>query len=141
MNVNAVNFSAPPPCEICGFVDQLTLNCQIGSPFAQDTNVVNYVNNFNPRPNNDPYTNTYNLGWRNHPNFFYKPNPNPPNLPQMNVRPSPGFQRLPFPQQAPPKSNLESMMESILREQQKQYEYIKQLASKVDVVSTHSKML
>jgi hypothetical protein len=24
------------------------------------------------RPGNDPYSNTYNLGWRNHPNFSWK---------------------------------------------------------------------
>jgi len=33
------------------------------------------------------------------------------------------------------------MMESMLLAQQKQDEYIKQLASKVDVLSTHNKML
>jgi len=60
MNVNAVNSSAPPPCEICGSVDHLTLSCQVRSPFAQDANEVNYVNNFNLRPINDPYSNTYN---------------------------------------------------------------------------------
>ena len=53
MNVNAVNYSAPPPCEICGSIEHLTLNCQIGSPFAQDTSEVNYVNNFNLRPTNE----------------------------------------------------------------------------------------
>jgi len=56
MNVNAVNSSAPPPCEICESVDHLTLNCQVGTPFAQDANEVNYVNNFNSRPTNDPYS-------------------------------------------------------------------------------------
>ena len=56
MNVNAVNFSAPPPCEICGSVDHLTLSCQVRSPFAQDANEVNYVNNFNPRLTSDPYS-------------------------------------------------------------------------------------
>jgi len=119
----------------------LTLNCQVASPFTQDTNEVNYANNFNPRLNNDPYSNTYNPGWKNHPNFPYGPNPSPPNLPQMNARPPSGFQRPPFPQQAPQKSNLEAVMESILLTQQKQDEYIKQLASKVDVLSTHNKML
>jgi len=33
------------------------------------------------------------------------------------------------------------MMENMLFTQQKQDEYIKQLASKVDVLSTHNKML
>jgi len=59
----------------------------------------------------------------------------------MNARPPPGFPRPRFPQQAPQKSNLEAMMESMLLAQQKQDEYIKQLASKVDVLSTHNKIL
>ena len=81
LNVNLVNLSAPSlSCEVCGPVDHLTLNCQVGSPFAHDSSgQVNYVNNFNLRPTNDPYPNTYNMGWRNHPNFLYKSNP--PNMP------------------------------------------------------------
>ena len=59
----------------------------------------------------------------------------------MNAKQPPEFQRPPFPQQAPPKSNLEATMESMLLVQQKQDEYIKQLASKADVLSTHNKML
>ena len=41
----------------------------------------------------------------------------------------------------PQKSNLEAMMESMLIAQQKQNEYITQLASKVDVLTTHYRML
>ena len=37
---------------------------------------VNAMNNFNPRPRNDPYSNTYNPGWRNHPNFSWSNNQN-----------------------------------------------------------------
>jgi len=59
----------------------------------------------------------------------------------MNARAPTGFQRLPFPSQEPQKSNLEMITESILMEQQKQDEYIKQLASKVDVRTTHNRML
>jgi len=68
LNVNAVNSSAPPlSCEICGSIDHLTENCQVGSPFAQNTSdQVNYINNFNTRLTNDPYSNTYNPGWRNY---------------------------------------------------------------------------
>ena len=62
-------------------------------------------------------------------------------MPQMNARPPPRFQKPLFPQQAPQKSNLEVMMESILLAQQKQDEYIKQLASKVDGLTTHTNML
>jgi len=61
-------------------------------------------------------------------------------MPPMNARPPPGFQR-PFPPQVPQESNLEAMMESMLMSQQKQDEYIKQLASKVDALTTHNKIL
>ena len=50
INVNAVNSSAPLQCEICGFVVRMTLNCQVGSHFSQDSSEVNYVQNHNPRP-------------------------------------------------------------------------------------------
>jgi len=58
----------------------------------------------------------------------------------MNARPPLGFQRPHFPQQAPQKSNLNVMIESMLLAQQKQGEHIKRLASGVDVFSTHNKM-
>ena len=105
------------------------------------TENVAYVNNFQPRPSNDPYSNSYNPGWKQHPNFSYRADPLP--FPQNNARPPPGFQRPSFPPQAPPpqKSNLESMLESVLLAQQKQDEYMKQLAYKVDLLTTHNKML
>lgn len=117
--MNALNSSAlPPSYEICGSIDHLTENCQVGSPFAKNTSYqVNYVSNFNLRPINDPYSNTYNPGWRNHPNFSYRPNPSL--MPQMNARQPLEFQRPPFPQQAPQKSNLEAMVESMLLVQRK----------------------
>ncbi|CAL8988210.1 unnamed protein product, partial [Prunus brigantina] len=39
-------------------------------------------------PNNDPYSNTYNPGWRNHPNFKWSNNSNV----QQPQGPPPGFQ-------------------------------------------------
>jgi len=82
MNVNTVNSNAHPPCEICGSVEHVTLNCQVWSSFFQDSSEVNYVQNYNPRLTNDHYSSTYNLGYRNHPNFLYRSNPNPSNMPQ-----------------------------------------------------------
>ena len=35
LSVNAVNSSAPPPCEICGSYDHLPINCQLRSPFTK----------------------------------------------------------------------------------------------------------
>ena len=101
MNVNAVNSIAPSPYEICGFIEHVNLNCQVGSPFSQDPSEVNYVQNFNSRLANDPYSSTYNPGWENHPNFSYRSNPNPLNMPLLNARPPPSFQRPTFPSQIP----------------------------------------
>jgi len=119
VNVNAVNSSAPSPCEIFCSIEHVTLNCQVGSPFSQNLSEVNYVQNFNPRSANDPYSSTYNPCWKNQSNFSYKSNPTPLNMPPMNTRPSPSFQRPPFSSQVPQKSNLKAMMESMLMAQQK----------------------
>ena len=51
------------------------------------------------------------------------------------------FQRPHFPPPPSQKSNLESILESVLLAQQEQDEYIKQLASRIDLVTTHNKML
>jgi len=59
----------------------------------------------------------------------------------MNARAPFGFQRTPFPSHIPQKSNLEVMMESMLMAQQKHDGHIKQLASKVDVLTTHNRIL
>ena len=34
MSVNAVNSSSPSPCEICGSIEHVSLNYQVGSPFS-----------------------------------------------------------------------------------------------------------
>ena len=138
MNVGAVNSNAPSPYEICGFIEHVTLNCQVGNPFSQNPSEVNHMKNFNPRLANDPYSSTYNPGRKK---FSYGSNLNPLNKPPMNARPPLGFQRPHFPSQIPQKSNLEAMTENMLMAQQKQDEYIKQLALKVDVLTTHNSML
>ena len=48
-------------CTLCGGNHEST-NC---ATIEQ----VQYVNNFNWPNQNNPYSNTYNQGWRNHPNF------------------------------------------------------------------------
>ncbi|KAG8474649.1 hypothetical protein CXB51_031277 [Gossypium anomalum] len=62
---------------------------------------VHYMGN-NSRPENNPYSNTYNAGLRNHPNFSWGG--------QGNQRPQhpPGFQQQPYQQEK--KSNLEEML-------------------------------
>ncbi|CAL9018499.1 unnamed protein product [Prunus brigantina] len=56
--------------------------CTTGNPFAS-VEQVNQVAEFN-RQRNDPYSNMYNPGWRNHPNFSWS---NTQNV----QRPPPGF--------------------------------------------------
>ena len=67
----------------------------------------NRIQNRFPRlhanPKNDPFAFTYNLGWRNHPNFSYK------NQTQGPIQPPPSFQA---PQEK--KSDLEDLIRSYI---------------------------
>ncbi|KAG9450380.1 hypothetical protein H6P81_010345 [Aristolochia fimbriata] len=68
---------------------------------------------------NDPYSNTYNPGWRNHPNFSWSNNNQQPNTQQpiAQTRPPPGFQKVA--REPEQKSNLEDMISKILANQEK----------------------
>ncbi|KAK5795404.1 hypothetical protein PVK06_036668 [Gossypium arboreum] len=63
---------------------------------------VHYMGNNNSRPENNPYSNTYNVGWRNHLNFLWGGQGN-----QRLQNPS-GFQQPPYQQEKKP--NLEEML-------------------------------
>ncbi|KAG8473286.1 hypothetical protein CXB51_035205 [Gossypium anomalum] len=63
---------------------------------------VHYMGNNNSRSQNNPYSNTYNAGWRNHPNFSWGGQEN-----QMPQNP-PGFQQPPYQQEK--KLNLKEML-------------------------------
>ncbi|XP_030963798.1 uncharacterized protein LOC115984958 [Quercus lobata] len=57
-------------------------DCQVGNPFAQSSyGQANYVSNFQRQ--NNPYSNTYNPGWRNHPNFSWRNNQGQAKPPQQ----------------------------------------------------------
>ncbi|KAK5811958.1 hypothetical protein PVK06_027350 [Gossypium arboreum] len=66
-----------------------------------DNDQLNYMGN-NPRSQNNPYSNTYNAGWKNHPNFSWGGQGN------QRLQHPPGFQQPPFQQEK--KSNLEEML-------------------------------
>ncbi|KAH9792219.1 hypothetical protein KPL71_004032 [Citrus sinensis] len=73
-------------CVYCGKEHDFD-NCP-GNPAS-----VNYVGNFNRQPQNNPYSNTYNPGWKQHPNFSWNSqNRNAPALNGLsrNTQP-PGF--------------------------------------------------
>ncbi|KAL5550767.1 hypothetical protein UlMin_000943 [Ulmus minor] len=57
-------------CDLCGG-NHTSIECQVGNPFASpNTEQANYVSNFQ-RPQNNPYSTTYNPGWRSHPNLSW----------------------------------------------------------------------
>ena len=65
MNVNAIQTNVV--CDHCAG-NHSSVDCQMGNPSAQSSyGRANYVSNFQRQ--NNPYSNTYNPGWRNHPNF------------------------------------------------------------------------
>ncbi len=132
-----------PNCEICGVLGHIAAECQL----LAETDQANYAQG-------NPYSNTYNPGLRNHPNFSYKNN-TPTFAPSPAPANPPGFQGqrgAPVAPAVPKKSNLELMMENFVlaqTQQNKEFmnqnihtnELIKQLANKVDVMATHNKML
>ena len=107
--------SSQPPtlqeeCALCSSRAHFISECPMASQFPEFVQEqVNAAQGFS-RPGNDPFSNTYNPGWRNHPNFSWKQAPwnsfaqsQRPNLPNT-LNPS-GYQPI-RPQQPFPHSNL-----------------------------------
>jgi hypothetical protein len=65
-------------CAVCSQFDHTIETCALYS--SADQEQVNYVGRNNYPPKNNPYSNTYNPGWRNHPNFLWNDNQNALNL-------------------------------------------------------------
>ncbi|XP_057248223.1 uncharacterized protein LOC125492319 [Beta vulgaris subsp. vulgaris] len=113
--------SIAPVCEICEVQGHSFNECQYNTMGAV-TEQANALLNTNTRPQNNPYSNTYNPGWKNHPNFSYKNNQ--PQPPPTNYSQPPGFQqRPPFSSSSSSTSNLETIIENLASSQAKQIEY------------------
>ncbi|KAL0373949.1 UNVERIFIED_CONTAM: hypothetical protein Sradi_3310600 [Sesamum radiatum] len=104
-NLGAVIWNGAPirPCGACGQMGHLSQDCKVGSQFSihEDANFVSH----GVRSNFNPYSNTYNSGWRSHPNFSWSNN---------QQQGPPGYQQ---PQQQAPeekKSNLEDMLSNFI---------------------------
>ena len=70
MNVNAIQTNVV--CDHCAG-NHLSVDRQMENPFAQSSyGQANYVSNFQCQ--NNPYSNTYNPRWRNHPSFSWSNN-------------------------------------------------------------------
>ena len=117
-------------CEICG-AGHATLECQNTGVYSQDSSIeqLNALNNFNGRPQGNPYSNTYNPRWRNHPNFSWsnQGGQQASNLQQgYKPQPPPGFQQRNIAPQSEPKSNLELMLENFIQDQTKSMKEVKE---------------
>jgi hypothetical protein len=65
--INAANTCLVESCFVCASPMHQAQNCPSMTVFAV-MEQVNAFNNFQ-KPSSGPYSETYNLGWRNHPNF------------------------------------------------------------------------
>ena len=91
------------PCIICDDPTHSTINCpnlpQVkGAIQIEQANALNYQR----KPFNSPYSETYNPGWGKHPNFSWRNEEGPHNLPNNQ---SQNFQNQGFSSQAPPFQN------------------------------------
>ncbi|XP_010687403.1 uncharacterized protein LOC104901511 [Beta vulgaris subsp. vulgaris] len=111
-------------CQMCGVQRHAANECQFNND-GMSIEQANALYNSNQRQPFDPYSNTYNEGWKHNPAFSYKNTQaqlNPPPPPRNNFNSPPGFQaRAPFNQgvnQQPShqKTNMELMMENLIQE-------------------------
>ncbi|KAI5335253.1 hypothetical protein L3X38_025386 [Prunus dulcis] len=62
-------------CAICNIPGHPTYQCSASEAYPEFVQEqVNLMNSYNQRPRNDPFSNTYNPGWRDHPNLSWKNN-------------------------------------------------------------------
>ncbi|XP_058764209.1 uncharacterized protein LOC131637618 [Vicia villosa] len=130
-------------CKLCGTQGHQTIDCNLLNDSSLDQ--VNYTQG-------NPFSNTYNPGWRNHPNFSYKNNN--PIQNSGSSRPQ-GFQtqkqNQPM-QVVPPRTNLKETIDTFIHNQTQQNkefmnqhihtnEIVTKLATKFDQMMTHTKML
>ncbi|GJR06194.1 putative nucleotidyltransferase, ribonuclease H [Tanacetum coccineum] len=75
-NVSQVSYDM---CQMCGDPSHSVDNCQNwGAPSNEEVNGV-----YGNHPQNNPFSESYNPGWRNHPNFHWKDDDNRPNNTQQ----------------------------------------------------------
>ncbi|XP_021719425.1 uncharacterized protein LOC110687113 [Chenopodium quinoa] len=110
-------------CQLCNLQRHIAPDCpqNMSEISIEQANAFYFLN---PKQPFDPYSNSYNEGWKQHLNFSYKNTQgqqNPPSQPSLsnNYNSPPGFQqRTPMNQQPtqllPQKSSLELMMESFI---------------------------
>ncbi|XP_061998986.1 uncharacterized protein LOC133716297 [Rosa rugosa] len=97
-------------CGVCSMQGHVSDQCpQLMEGGGQEgVNAIGFQQGFQ-RPRNDPFSNTYNPGWRDHPNFRWKDNDNVQNAPQgFQQRPQGFYQKSQPPNPTPFNSNFNS---------------------------------
>ncbi|XP_062006006.1 uncharacterized protein LOC133723206 [Rosa rugosa] len=115
MNALANGIKATPQvCSICSYSDHTTDRCPMS---AMSEEQVNYMGQ--QRPKYDPYSNTYNPGWKDHPNFRWGGNDNVVRPTQGVYHGPPGFQQgagQQVYQQTPPQQSSSKSLEELVKE-------------------------
>ena len=86
-NLKSVNV-----CLICEDVTHETMQCPYGDQFPDVVEQSKFLS-WNKQQGNNPYSNTYNPGWRNHPNFSWGGNNNNQNASYGQVQGNQGHSR------------------------------------------------
>ncbi|XP_073024280.1 uncharacterized protein [Primulina eburnea] len=103
-------------CHICDTSDHFTKDCPTLPSFKECLHEqANVLNNFK-RPNFEPFSQSYNPGWRNHPNFSWR-NDNAAQFSQPHFQNQQNFQNY-APYVPPPKRNLEDTLNSFIAKQE-----------------------
>lgn len=100
-------------CHICDTHDHSTKDCPTLPSFKECLHEqANYVNNYN-KPKLDPFSQTYNPGWRNHPNFSWR-NDNNAQPSQQPFQNNQGY----VPYIPPPRKNFEDEIHAFVQKQE-----------------------
>ena len=108
-------------CQICETNEHATNDCPTLPSFKECLHEQAHALNSFQRPNHNPYSQTYNPGWRNHPNFSWKSDNNnaqtsqPPFQAHHNFQNSHGYAP---PYAPPPRRNLEETLHAFIEKQE-----------------------
>jgi hypothetical protein len=110
---------------------------------STDQEQANYVGQNNYPPKNNPYSNTYNAGWRNHPNFSWSNNQNVhnPQGQQRNFQQGNNYQAPPQAVQRnpePKKNDLESSLLQFMTAQQQSNTQTSQAIQKLEATTSQA---
>jgi hypothetical protein len=108
-------------CQICETNEHSTNDCPTLPSFKECLHEqANALNSFQ-RPNQNPYSQTYNPGWRDHPNFSWKSSNNNAQNSQPSFEAHHNFQNshgYAPPYVPPPRRNIEETLHAFIEKQE-----------------------